>query len=308
MPGAYCIETKTLTSSFDLLLSYYDVSKEGGHSFVDILCKDWIIFNQSLKKNNIKKFLQSVFINTQSYKQNQKYNRKQTILCEKWKKFNREIKDENRFFFKEMLSLESLEAMLQYLEISIKKGDSFFRARVESNGLKFLQANDMKKPPNDALPGRANPINISYFYLASHEDTALHEIRPFDQDIVAVAKFTTNKDFRVIDLRDISPFLFIKDDVNYAEHIPFLKMLSEELSKPIHQNDKEIEYLPTQYLCGFIKYEGWDGVLYKSSVAKQGYNLVMFNDNEFSFDSMRKYKITNFKFSKKNFDIPISNC
>jgi hypothetical protein len=298
--GSYCIEIQTLASSFGILLNYYTISKDNGRQFIEILLKDWNIFNVSVNRNKIKKFLQIIFNNVQSYKQNQKYDTNQTILCENWGKFNREIKGENRFFFKEILPLELLEKMLQYLETPIKKDSPFFRARIEPSELKFSQK-DMKKPPNNALPGRANPKNISYFYLASNNDTALHEIRPFDQDVVAVAKFTANKDFRVIDLRNISPFLFIKDDdcIKLSQHIPFLKMLSDELSKPIHPNDKEIEYLPTQYLSGFIKNRGWDGVLYRSSIMKQGYNLVMFDDNDFVFNSMKKYKITNFEFAKK---------
>lgn len=297
--NTYSIDASLLSPFFAPLLDYYHTS-EKGRLFCEIIKTDWKVFNTSiLEHNNIKKLLQAIFYNNIAYKQTYRYTVKQTLLCEKWEKFNNEIKHENRFFFNDTLPLALLERMLQYLEAPLKKGNSFFRARIEPADINF-SSNDMKKPPNNANTGRANPKNISYFYLASNMDTALHEIRPFDQDKVVVAKFMAKKDFRVIDLRDISPFLFIKDDdyLQLSEHISFLKILSDELSKPIHPTDKEIEYLPTQYLCGFIKSKGWDGVLYRSSIAKKGYNIVMFDDSNFNFDSLKKYKITNFEFIK----------
>lgn len=298
--NTYSIETSALSSFFNSLLNYYHPSITKGRPFHEIIRTDWNIFNTSLlEQRHIKKILKAIFNNNLSYAQNYRYSAKQTLLCENWEKFNSEIKHKNRFFFNDTLPLTLLEKMLQYLEAPLKKGNSFFRARIEPTDSDFLPA-DMKKPPKNAVTGRANPKNISYFYLASNMDTALHEIRPFDQDKVVVAKFLAKKDFRVIDLRSISPFLFIKDDdyLQLSEHISFLKVLSDELSKPIHPNDKEIEYLPTQYLCGFIKSKGWDGVLYRSAIAKKGYNIVMFDDSFFSFDSLKKYKITNFEFLK----------
>ena len=59
----------------------------------------------------------------------------------------------------------------------------------------------------------------------------------------------------------------------------YLCRLGEELSSPVLPREAELEYLPSQYLCEFIKHRGFDGVLYKSAVAK-GYNMSVFSDEK----------------------------
>jgi hypothetical protein len=52
--------------------------------------------------------------------------------------------------------------------------------------------------------------------------------------------------------------------------------LGEELTRPVLQSGAAIDYIPTQYLCEFIKKCGFDGVVYRSSVS-EGINLALFN-------------------------------
>ena len=60
--------------------------------------------------------------------------------------------------------------------------------------------------------------------------------------------------------------------------MPFLVHLSDKLSQPVLPHKKELEYLPTQYLCELIKDRGFNGIAFKSSLEK-GYNYVIFDES-----------------------------
>ncbi len=78
----------------------------------------------------------------------------------------------------------------------------------------------------------------------------------------------------------VSPFLleFTKEGEigRVRMDLPFLERLGEELTRPILPQSAAIDYTPTQYLCEFIKKQGYDGVVYRSSVG-DGINLALFN-------------------------------
>ena len=58
--------------------------------------------------------------------------------------------------------------------------------------------------------------------------------------------------------------------------IPFLARLGEELTRPVVPQSAAIDYVPSQYLCEFIKKCGYDGVMYRSSVG-DGVNMALFD-------------------------------
>ena len=51
------------------------------------------------------------------------------------------------------------------------------------------------------------------------------------------------------------------------------------LSKPVDRDKTPLEYLPTQYLCEFIKNQSFEGILYKSFLGS-GHNIVLFDENK----------------------------
>jgi hypothetical protein len=107
-------------------------------------------------------------------------------------------------------------------------------------------------------------------------------VRPHTGALACVADFTLGKDLKIIDLRDpkalISPFVFGDEDQIGAmrSELPFLARLGEELTRPILPQGAAIDYVPSQYLCEFIKKAGYDGVIYRSSVS-EGMNLALFD-------------------------------
>jgi len=58
--------------------------------------------------------------------------------------------------------------------------------------------------------------------------------------------------------------------------IEFLDKLGEELTRPVLPRSAAFDYVPSQYLCEYVKVCGFDGVMYRSSVG-DGVNLALFN-------------------------------
>jgi hypothetical protein len=53
-----------------------------------------------------------------------------------------------------------------------------------------------------------------------------------------------------------------------------------DLSKPIRRIDSELEYVPTQFICEFIRYiTGTQGIQFNSSLHHRGINVVLFSNN-----------------------------
>ncbi len=79
---------------------------------------------------------------------------------------------------------------------------------------------------------------------------------------------------------------------------PYLLKLGDELSKPVRRQDVNLDYLPTQYLCEFIKSElGFDAVEYKSAMNPEGHNLAIFNDSKLECVGAKFYKVNDLQYS-----------
>jgi hypothetical protein len=61
----------------------------------------------------------------------------------------------------------------------------------------------------------------------------------------------------------------------------YMRLLSEEIFKPIHTLNKELEYAPFQLMGNYFKSLGYKGIIYKSTVSNYGKNIVVFDKNSF---------------------------
>jgi len=276
------------SSLIDLFQPLFDlyVEAENGRLLNELLQDDWKVFSKyidkkkqlqliskiaGLKKINSKKFISRLVLNQ--------------VYINKWDVFTYELKHENRFFPKNAIDTSQLLELFNYLIMPDEQNPQYvFRARINHQS-KIFTIIEMGKPPLEkSKDGRANPKGISYFYGASDEKTSIAETRPYKSETVCVAKFKVNKKIFLIDLRDpestISPFGLDDDNLSllYKEHMPLLGHLSATLSKPVLPHKKELEYLPTQYLCELIKDSNFNGIVYKSSLEK-GDNYVFFDDS-----------------------------
>ena len=133
--------------------------------------------------------------------------------------------------------------------------------------------------------------------MASNPDTAISEVRPQVNDTISVGSFKASKQVHVIDLRRSyidTPFRW-GDNLAFVLDIHhFLRMLGYILSKPVTRKRSTKEYLPTQYLCEFIKSQDFDGVLYKS-ILGDGYNIVLFNSDKVECTETKLYRVASSK-------------
>ena len=155
----------------------------------------------------------------------------------------------------------------------------------------------MGAPPKRlASHGRANPAGIPYLYLGSKPETAAAEVRPHTGEVACVADFTI-PEIQAVDLRNprklVSPFI-LEDASAIGQlraDLPFLERLGEELTRPVLPSGAAIDYIPSQYLCEFIKKSGFDGVVYRSSVS-DGINLALFEPTKATGGAVALYNIT----------------
>jgi hypothetical protein len=137
-------------------------------------------------------------------------------------------------------------------------------------------------PKNErAKENRANSKGIPYLYLNTDQTTAVAEVRPWIGSVVSVAAITVTKVQRLVDcisdptgttisLRDAEP--------TYPPGYCLKKVwesIDNAFSKPIEPDDCTADYAPTQILAEVFLREGYDGILYRSSLG-EGKNVALF--------------------------------
>jgi hypothetical protein len=220
----------------------------------------------------------------------------------KWENFAEEIKYKNRFFLNETIDLTLLSDLLQSFSKSYPKGKIFYRARI-SDKAGFDLSRIGKPPVEKATSGRANPNGIPYLYLSTKIETVIYESRSSYLDFITIGEFKLIDTLHVISLREIStvsPFVFEDRLENYIIHQKYLSRLEQELSKPVRRFDKELDYLPSQYLCEYVKSLGYDAIEYGSSLNAGGINIAVFDDSKLEAKTVAVYEIStvDLKFNK----------
>jgi RES domain-containing protein len=221
------------------------------------------------------------------------------IPLNKWQEFRVELMRQNRFFPKARPDLDRLRELLVYLKVP--PGDCLtktYRARILEGDATYSPESMGPPPVGRATAGRANPAGIPYLYLASDQLTAISEMRPHRGDRVCVAEFDLEPHLYLIDLRDpkssisLSPFAMSDEGeiILLRRNRDFLHELGEELSRPVVPRSAPVEYLPSQYLCEFIKHCGFDGVVYRSSVGP-GVNVALFDANRARVGCVTPYQV-----------------
>ena len=296
------VSPSKLIDSFERLLDvlYKESGDADSISLLDLLKSDWELF-YGLGDMQANRLIDSILpeLNSTRYKPVVDHD---TGMVLKWDEFREELKHENRFFPQKMSFRKEHEGKLfAYLAVRPSLPLFFYRARLLTERTPYNVC-EMGKPPCEVTSnGRANPSGIPYLYVATDEETAVAEIRPFKSASVCVAKFELTKMLTFANLCDprssISPFLLIDDDEGLQllrRYMPFLVRMGEELRKPVSPHKSNFEYLPTQYLCEFLKHSGFHGVMYKSSVGS-GLNYAIFDDT-----SLRGVDVSTYKVDKVN--------
>ena len=294
-----CISAEKLAIHFLAVIEnqYIEADNNTGKPVWVLLNEDWLLF-----KNLTEKTCKSLFI--EMFPDENIAGKKYvpriipfSDKIEKWEEFKEELKHENRYFYKKSPSQGEIEILFKYLILTIWDTPStFYRARINDDATPF-PLEKMGKPPLAVVrSGRANPLGISYLYAASNPETAIAEVKPYVGDYVCIARFESIRRMALMDLRypreTISPFEIDENDFDHVlNNIEYMRILGDELSKPIIPKKADLEYLSTQYLCELIKHFNYDGVVYKSSVGN-GDNYAIFNDDKLMINEVYVHKVT----------------
>jgi hypothetical protein len=147
----------------------------------------------------------------------------------------------------------------------------------------------MKPDPEKVTDGRVNPRGIAYLYLATEQNTACAEVRPWLGSLISLGRFHTKRDLRIIDctsdVRRGLPFkVFIAVNIENPVVIPWEPNDYESvvwgdigygMSKPVTREDLGLSYVPTQIIAEALRHHGADGIAYRSLLA-QGGNIALF--------------------------------
>ena len=291
------IDPRNLVDFFEPLVDVYTVSKDPRACAIqDFLRNDWSLF-ANLEATKTSALLNDIF--SDSNFANLKYLplvARDSDALSQWESFRGELKHENRFFPRNVMEKEQLEQLIGLLGIDGSNASSIlYRARIMENET-IYPLDQMGRPPKEAaFDGRANPFGIPCLYAASDNRTAISEVRPHKGGRVCVASFSIDPSMRFVDLRNpydtISPFDLDEEKLRLVHrYMEYLCRLGEELSQPVIPKEAPLEYLPSQYLCEFIKHCGFDGVMYRSAVST-GINYAIFNDSKIEGITVQAYRI-----------------
>lgn len=291
------------------------------HMLADELKNQWNIFSDSIEVSAIYEIIKSLSpdlyaespdLFNQPIGVPEKYDRTyledhSILRGNSWDDFVESIKHQNRFHTK-MINTDKLQTYLSYLRKDYNKGTTLYRGRLCSEDTGF-KASEMGAPPYKcAREGRANSTGISRLYLADSAETCIHEIRAGAFDVITIGKFKLQKSISVVDLKQINQFSPFNGEFDFLEYFlnkPILQKIDDEMGRAVRSSDNHLDYIPTQYLCDFIKTldcgqdEKYSGVEYTSTLNSSGYNLAVFYPELFKCASVSTYTINSLEYSYK---------
>jgi hypothetical protein len=286
-----------LREHFAPLITIY-VADPAGKLLVEWLKDDWGIFDHPrMDIPNAKGLLADILDNGEIVREKfSPSERFRSDGLDRWEKLRNELMYTNRYFPDSNIDEDRLESHLSQLRAD-DLPKTWFRARLQQGDV-IYNVTEMGAPPKRVTShGRANPPGIPYLYLGSTEETAISEVRPHTGETACVADFSIGAELVMIDLRNpkklISPFVLGDEDQIGAMRgdVPFLQRLGEELTRPVLPQGAAIDYVPSQYLCEFIKKAGYDGVIYRSSVSS-GMNLALFDPAKATPGAVQQRKVS----------------
>ena len=218
--------------------------------------------------------------------------------------FARRVQNERRFVWDEATEafLNTVLATIRARDVTLPEGMILSRAQrgVDWIDRKDDDGNDMGEEPSGfgrermkplqyrASEGRANSRGIPVLYLATTEQTAISEVRPWIGDSISVAQFKLRRKIKAIDLSkghgQISwsklsfdhlmgkktPGAALKEKTVWIE-------IDNAFSRPVTQSDDLAHYVPTQILAELFRNAGYEAVIYKSQFGEKGFNIALFD-------------------------------
>ena len=227
--------------------------------------------------------------------------------------FARRVRQKRRYVWEPEVTafLDTVLETVRERDRKISKGSILYRAQ---HGIKYREddagvdicaygAERMKPLSDRAREGRANPAGIPILYLASSEQTAISEVRPWIGSELSVAQFSITRDLKVIDLS-------LGHGRASFQHLFFSELLGEKpvsrekkeeavwidvdnaFSRPVTRSDETADYVPTQILSELFCDNGYDGLVYRGQFGESGYNIGLFDIEDAEIINAGPYQVT----------------
>ncbi|GAA2849818.1 RES domain-containing protein [Aminobacter aminovorans] len=147
--------------------------------------------------------------------------------------------------------------------------------------------------PDRAGDGRVNPRGIPCLYMATNDATAVSEVRPAIGAYVTVAVMKCLRELKLIDCSVLAEkqFIYFKEPERAEMEEAVWSDINRAFSAPVDRSDDAAEYAPTQILSELFRSLGYDGVAYKSAFGEDGYNVAIFNIDDFEVGWCRLFKV-----------------
>lgn len=292
----------------ELLDFFIDISRlftadpNSSFTVADILQNDWMLFSDEEIAQQILDKIGTMSPETGIFKeQHVSYSEEIQKTVNYWETLKEEIKYQSRYLtnIQPLLDLEWDKLLGMKTELEPTK--ELFRARIHTERRKdCYPESEMGAPPKElSAPGRANVKGIPYLYLCGEAETVLYEVRASYLDEVSVGKFKQKDQNAIIQIADFTytPSLYSSDaDISEIVRSRLLrKAISADLSKPVRRYDSRLDYVPTQFICEFMRnMSGVDGVMFKSSLRTdaEGTNIVIFNPELMECVEVRKWIVS----------------
>lgn len=198
-------------------------------------------------------------------------------------KLGRQLRSESRSSLDDDL-VQGTRELVGFAEarrvLIMKKGENLFRARTnpDQRDKVPLPKEKMGAPPaKKTSPGRVNPEGIAFLYTATDAATAITEIRPWLRARVSVARFTVDRDLRLVDGSGDAPKSDVETVGFEGADQSWEQLISTYFSIPIEPGETQ-DYLLSQYFAEAFMNVGFDGIKYASKLtASNGSNVALFD-------------------------------
>ena len=293
-----CIDVTELLDFFQELVDNFRIVKKG-ESLKNRIQVNWSFFSSSNIATKVIDFvLPNLSTKISSSKQSVEYIDDIIDNYSYWETLKEELKWHKRF----ISNIKYLDEDLGWggffnTQFELNPNEELFRARIhQQSRLAAFEIEEMMCPKKEIVSGgRANPLGIPFLYLSDNPETVLYEVRASYLDELSIAIFRLKEKHHSIKIVDFTEntALFQPSDVNQIIKAKLLRdRISKDLSKPMRRFDSEIEYIPTQFICEFIKvFTGAEGIRFRSSVHPKGKNIVIFDQEKMECKSVKLMQV-----------------
>src|SRR5260370_22651189 len=219
-----------------------------------------------------------------------------------YRQFAASVKHDKRFIYDERVSafLSALHETSVSRTVDLPAGSILWRAqlgyqvRIQDAGKPEEMeveapyfAERMKPLAQKVTDGRPNPRGIAYLYLASTDNAACSEVRPWLGALVSLSlsQFRIKRPLRIVDCTSDKKRWFKAFDADMTNFIPWEPHefesvvwgdINEALSQPVIPDESSLSYVPTQIIAEALRHHGADGLAYKSMLSAGGNNFAIF--------------------------------